>query len=127
MILGLDGDIARFEDLERFRSDFSGTDFIQDSKDRIFSISGSRFSILLTKLRRKDTWYELCLSPYRMLESELDITHPTRDWWQLEKISNKYDLYTSERIERKSCRTKKTIEICEKPTTHHRYLIDHQN
>lgn len=127
MILGLDRDITRFEDSERFLCDFSGADFIQDDKQRIFSISDSRLSIHLAKLRRKNTWYELRLSPDRMLESILNLTHPTGYWWQLEKISNKYDLYTSERIERKSYRTKKAIEICEKPTTHHRYLIDHQN
>ena len=70
----------------------SRTDLIQDCKKRIFSF----FSVILAKLRREHTRDESSLSPDRMLEGELDLTHTSRDWRELEKIPDQYDLHTSE-------------------------------
>ena len=55
-------------------------------------------SSTLAKLSRKNTRDESCLTPDGMLEGELYFTHSTRDWWELEKISDKDHLHTPKRL-----------------------------
>ena len=55
-------------------------------------------SSTLTKLSRENTRDESRLTPDGVLEGELYFTHSARDWWELEKISDKDHLHPPKRL-----------------------------
>lgn len=115
--------ISRLENLEGFLRDSSRTYLREDCEKRIFFI----LSVILAKLRREDARDETSFSPDRMLEGELYFTHPPRDWRKLEEVPDEYNLYTSEWKWRDTRRPEESIEVREKYSRKHRYLIDHEN
>lgn len=122
MVLCRDRNMTWFEKVERVVWYSSRTDFVQYREKGVFSI----FSLILTKLCRENTRDEASLTPDRMLESELD-GRVSWNWRKLEEISDQYELYTSEWSEWDSSRPQESIEIREKCSWKHRYLIDHEH